>query len=258
MKIRFYSDLHLEFGKFRPPDPRDSDTILVLAGDIGVKLGAMAFIEREAPKYRDVIYVAGNHEFYNGNYPEVLERLRNVCHIPNFHFLENRAVVIDNVKFLGATLWTDMKNDDWFVKNTIKRRMNDFQCIRNDSTKTYNKKRQCYFTPEYAYVLHKQTLDFFEKELSNDQMKTVIVTHHSPTLDGTDHERYGLSDMTYAYYTPLEYIMERYDHLTHWVFGHTHKTLDNEYFGTRVLSNPRGYLGHEVNPNFRPNWEIDV
>jgi len=254
MNIRLYSDLHLEFGKFTPPDP-EPNTILVLAGDIGVKLGAMSFLERNAHKYKAVIYVAGNHEFYNGNINTILSRWRNTTHIPNLHFLENEYIVIDNIKFLGGTLWTGMNDDDWFVKQKVGNCMNDFQVIQVGKERSTHK---TWFTTSMAIVMHKETLEFFKEELSKDTMQTVIVSHHSPTIHGCNTARYGYTDMTHAYYTPLEYLMEQHDHLTHWMFGHTHVSMDMDIYDTRVLSNPRGYVGHEVVDSFKPNFKVII
>jgi hypothetical protein len=256
MKIRFYSDLHLEFGKFTVPDP-DPDTVLILAGDIGVKLSALSFIEKNFAKFKAVIYILGNHEYYNGNMNNVLSRWRAVTHIPNLHFLENDSVVIDNVRFLGCTLWTGLNNDDWAVKQYVGLRMNDFKIIRVGK-ETHNRRGKVWFTPELSVVLHKQSLDFLKKELESSKEKTVVVTHHSPIINGIDSDRYGVSDLNYAYYTPLEYLMDAHDHLTHWIFGHTHKTLDMDVYGTRVLSNPRGYVGHDLNTSFNTKWDIEV
>jgi hypothetical protein len=256
MKIRFYSDLHLEFGNFTVPDP-EPDTVLILAGDIGVKLSALSFIEKNYSKFKAVVYVLGNHEFYNGNMNDVLTRWRNVTHIPNLHFLENDSVVIDNIRILGCTLWTDMNNDDFAVKAQVGLCMNDYKIIRVGK-ETYNKRGKIALSPSMTVVLHKESLDFLNKELESSNQKTLVVTHHSPIINGVNSERYGTSMINYAYYTPLEYLMDKHDHLTHWIFGHTHKSLDMDVYGTRVLSNPRGYVGHDQNESFNPKWDIEV
>jgi len=258
MKIRIYSDLHLEFGKFRVPDA-DPDTVLILAGDIGVKLSAMSFIERVAPKFKAVIYIAGNHEFYGGNMNTVLSRWAAVDHIPNFYFLNDEKVVIDGVRFLGSTLWTDMNNDDSIVKQFCQVRMNDYKII-SVGEESYSKRKtnKTFLSPSMTVCLHKQSMAFLEKELEASTEQTVVITHHSPTINGVNSERYDLDALTYSYYTPLESVMDRYGHLTHWVFGHTHKSLDIDIYGTRVLSNPRGYVGYEVNSEFDPSMELEI
>jgi hypothetical protein len=40
-----------------------------------------------------------------------------------------------------------------------------------------------------------------------------------------------------------------------WIHGHTHYHVDYHIFGTRVLSNPRGYKGFETIANY---FEIEV
>lgn len=257
MKIRFYSDLHLEFGSFRLPPPDCKDIVLVLAGDIGVGLLAVPWLERYGKDFKAIIYVAGNHEYYRQNMDKNIRRMREVSTLDNFHFLENDTVIIDNVKFVGATLWTDLNKGDAFTKWYIKARMNDFNMIQTGK-EVYNNKHKTYLTPELWETMHKQSVAFITEELKETNIQTVVVTHHAPTVLGANTQRYGHTEMTYGYYTSLEYLMDMAPQLTHWIFGHTHFTLDKDIFGTRVLSNPRGYVGHEVNDKFRPLWEVKL
>ncbi len=43
-----------------------------------------------------------------------------------------------------------------------------------------------------------------------------------------------------------------------WIHGHTHDSFDYFIGGTRVICNPRGYFGYELNPDFNPGLVIDV
>ena len=75
MKIRMLSDLHLEFHDYRvAPMPDDKETVLVLEGDIGCIHGNREqylklcdFIGYCSSKFREVIWVMGNHEHYKGS-----------------------------------------------------------------------------------------------------------------------------------------------------------------------------------------------
>ena len=40
--------------------------------------------------------------------------------------------------------------------------------------------------------------------------------------------------------------------------GHVHHTSDYNVGQCRVISNPRGYPGYEVNPLFDPKYEVEV
>ena len=70
MRVQILSDLHLEFGPFTV-EKIDRD-LLILAGDIHVGEKAIDFIEKQL-EISPVIYILGNHEFYNNEYHQVLE-----------------------------------------------------------------------------------------------------------------------------------------------------------------------------------------
>ena len=106
MRLQVFSDLHLEFGPFEPVLKKPD--VVVLAGDIhdgtaGVKWAKKSF--RDCP----VIYVLGNHEFYNHAMPDLIRELRREAKGSNVHVLENNAVEIGGFVFLGCSLWTDFQ-----------------------------------------------------------------------------------------------------------------------------------------------------
>jgi hypothetical protein len=104
MKLHIVSDLHAGFGAFDLPET-DAD-VLVLAGDVDVGLRGMR-MAREWARGRPVIYVAGNHEFYGESIPRHITKLREAAAGTEVRFLENEGAVIDGVRFLGCTLWTN-------------------------------------------------------------------------------------------------------------------------------------------------------
>jgi predicted phosphodiesterase len=235
MKIRYYSDIHLEFSNFKIPEG-DSETILVLAGDIGVGGSALQWIERNTKEYLAVIYVAGNHEFYvNKNIGKVQKSLKN-ADIPNLYFLENDKVTVGGIDFLGCTLWTDMNNDCPTAKAYCALRMNDYKIISARGTRY--KRDQVWLTPDHTVAFHRESVAWLEKEIESAENPVVVVTHHSPVIEGLSRDRYKPSDLDYAYYTDLTHLMGK---PKFWIFGHTHKQVDIDKNGTRVLSNPRGY-----------------
>lgn len=64
-------------------------------------------------QFPHVIYIAGNHEFYHGNWKASIQYLRDECSkFDNVYFLEQDLKVIDDVTFIGATLWTDCNKGD--------------------------------------------------------------------------------------------------------------------------------------------------
>lgn len=106
MKIQVISDLHMEFGSellhYTGAD------LIIMAGDvhIGTKgVEWMQTLQIDTP----VIYVLGNHEYYKGNYPKTLHKIKEAAEGTNIIVLENDTVLIDDITFHGATLWTDFE-----------------------------------------------------------------------------------------------------------------------------------------------------
>ena len=129
MRLQVFSDLHLEFGWFEPA--LKSPDVVVLAGDIhqgtaGVKWAKLYC--RDCP----VIYVMGNHEFYNHSIPDLIKALRREARGSNVHVLENNAFIINGFVFLGCSLWTNFHlwPDAREAMSVADREMSDFWLIK--------------------------------------------------------------------------------------------------------------------------------
>ena len=128
MRVWVLSDLHLEFGAIELPKV-DAD-LVVLAGDTnlgfeGVRWAKSAF---SIP----VVMVLGNHEYYHQVYPRLIPGLKKECQGTGITILENSAVTIAGVTFLGCTLWTSFATvpNSTMSKILAARGMNDYQSIR--------------------------------------------------------------------------------------------------------------------------------
>jgi hypothetical protein len=109
MKLHVLSDLHLEFDARHPPwaPPATGADVVILAGDIHNGTGGIDWAE-QAFAGTPVIYVPGNHEFYGMRHGPALTRLKaRAVQSPNVRVLDEDELLIDGVRFLGATLWTD-------------------------------------------------------------------------------------------------------------------------------------------------------
>lgn len=73
MKILALSDLHVDLADFTPPQV-DIDMV-VLAGDIH-KSDLGIYWARQTWPDKEIIYIAGNHEYYRKDRLKVLENLR--------------------------------------------------------------------------------------------------------------------------------------------------------------------------------------
>lgn len=253
MKVSIISDIHSEF-LHRPVKNTDKADVLILAGDIFVaddfrapdsldstrylrKVDYNVFLNTVSQEFEQVIYVAGNHEFYHGKWAQTIDILAEECsYFSNINFLERDTVIIDDVAFYGATLWTDIDKGDPVSTYSIKSIMNDYKQITYDISGNYRRLR-----PEDTINRHLtsiKSLDHTYKVVS----KLFVVTHHAPSYHSIAEEWMGdFSNVAYA--SNLEnFILDR-PNITHWVHGHIHSPSDYMIGDTRVIANPAGYPG---------------
>lgn len=250
MNILYFSDLHLEFGKLKyKKENFEKIDLIIAAGDIGVGLGGVHGLTKMIPSTIPVLYVSGNHEYYNKEITLTDERLLEFCQkTPNIKFLQNSSFEFINkdkiYKFIGGTLWTDFnlngEHNSWFAMQKAKNVMNDYRCIRYKNN---------LLTPGLTKNLHEETLRFILLELQNTEKydKIFIITHHTPSIQSC----YIRNELTPAYGSNLEYLMRDYK-IDYWIHGHVHNTNDYKIYNTQILSNPRGYVNYETNPEFDP------
>ena len=274
MKIAIASDVHLEFGDLILKNEENAD-VLILSGDIcvasdfresdglvesGKSQRYVDFFSRCAFEFPKVLYVAGNHEHYYGDYAETFSTLRKYLgHIENLHILDKEHVVIGDVTFIGGTLWTDMNAQDPVTLAHIRGVMNDFRVIENSnemvSYRTFDvneegtqiptfHKRPAKFLPEDTVQDHKKMLEYIHV---NTAMlgKCVVVGHHAPSKAST-HPRYQTEVIVNgAYSSRLDQFILDHPQIKLWTHGHTHEEFDYMVGTTRVVCNPRGYINYE-------------
>lgn len=266
MFLRSISDIHLEFSKGEfdiPKLPTDKDTVLVLAGDIGIAMNEwtyVPFIEKMSERFLHIIYINGNHEHYKGkfltSYSKIADRLSLIT---NADIMEKETMVINNVAFVCATLWTDMSKQNPHVIWEAQQSMNDYKTIRHGPTSEPWKWK---LRPHDTVMDHIKAKSFIFEEIKKhktDGKKVVVVTHHAPhakSLEGSD-DAFRYASLNGAYYTELfEDIMDTQPDL--WCHGHLHQSSDYKIGKTRILCNPRGYFPDGLNPDFNPELLIEV
>lgn len=192
MKLRVMSDVHVEFFAFRPPEaPAD---VVVLAGDVLNEHYGLIWARRSFPA-TPIVYVMGNHEFYNADYERVLERARKEAQPLEIHLLENDHAVIDGVRFLGMTLWTDFAVEEPthsanFSMWHANQQMADFSLIR------YRGGR---LSAEATREFHRISRRWLSERLAEPfDGKTVVVTHHLPHRGSIDRQ-YQLDPLNPAF-----------------------------------------------------------
>ncbi len=248
MKIRILSDLHLEF-KTISIDFTDCD-IVVLAGDIHIKDKAINWIQSQV-KDKPVLYILGNHEYYGKAYPKLIKDLKEKTQGSNIHILENDTFSLNDINFLGCTLWTDF---DLFGEP----RLTGFQCQQNMSD--FKKIR---LSPKYSKLrsidvasIHYRSLTWLNNELKELQgQKNVVITHHAPSIESIA-EQNRADDISAAYASDLTKLIKE-NKPNYWIHGHLHESLSYNVGSCLVVCNPRGYPD-EPNFNFDENYTIEI
>lgn len=249
MKIRLMSDLHLEFANFRIPQMEDDkDTVLVLAGDINIGLQAKNWITHYADRFYAIVYVMGNHEFYNNDIVKVIDRWSAPCAVPsNVFVLTNEVKHIRDVTFIGTPLWSDLNKADYFEVETARKGVNDFNITQYADQP---------FTPEIHMFLHEKAKTFVNNSLARATGKTVVVTHFLPTVNAIT-SRFQGKPLNSYFAANMDSTISTYSPDL-WLFGHTHDSIDKMLGNTRIVCNPRGYAGHELNYDFDSSKVIEI
>jgi predicted phosphodiesterase len=281
MKIAVASDVHLEFGDLDLTNNNNAE-VLILSGDILVAKditqrdpdGIMGseyrsnryhdFMQRCSAQFPHVIYIMGNHEHYNGDFARTETHLKDVLsYLPNVYLLEKEIRIIGDVTFIGGTLWTDMNNGDGITLYHMTSMMNDFRCVENSNRvvnyKNYEqingvdnrekpifKTRTAKFSPEDAMEEHVKFRGYIQQIIEGKpDQKFVVCGHHSPSKLST-HPRYADDVIMNGGYSSdmNDYILD-HPQIRLWTHGHTHHPFDYQIGSTRIVCNPRGYVGYE-------------
>lgn len=295
MKIAVCSDIHLEFGPIELKNSQDAD-VLILSGDICVAndlfykednaIGSHKsqryheFFQTCCQNFPHVIYIMGNHEHYHFDFAKTYQHLKDrLGYLNNLYLLEKETLVLDDVTFIGGTLWTNMNDEDTSTMRTVLGLMNDYRGIKNSNRVTYytvpiyekdengiykvddegmyikagnmRKEEVAKFSPEDSVEDHKKFVQFID-EVTKDkwQEKFVVVGHHAPSKQST-HPRYADEfEVNGAYSSDLNEFIAHRPQIKLWTHGHTHEDFDYCVGSTRVVCNPRGYQGYESKEAF--------
>jgi 3',5'-cyclic AMP phosphodiesterase CpdA len=254
MKLHIISDLHLSVHSLAPP--RTDADVVVLAGDIARPPEAIAWaLGFEKP----VVLVPGNHEFYGSSLQETVQELRRLAQGAGVHVLDNDRLVLDGIRFLGSTLWTDFlaagsgatQREAMLQSRQFNR---DFSRIRAEPGTDGR-----LFTPQDCAALFACNAQWLRAQLALPFAgPTVVVTHHAPSLRSVP-ARFAGSPLNPNFVSDAEQLLAG-GNARLWVHGHLHDSFDYAVHGTRVLCNPRGYArdGINENPHFDPQLTVDI
>ncbi len=269
MKFRFFSDLHLEHDvahKKRasiadlwvpPPLPGESDTVLILAGDIWNGVRPLRFkneswIAGLSNRFKAVVVILGNHDFWGANVTKLTTKWRNgiaEAGLENVHLLEladgpsHGSIVIDGIRVLGSTLWTDMGNYNPLVSLKFDHENGGGgRSLWNDRNFIRAEINYIKFSSKHWLQAHRNALKNLALALEVGDEPVLLVTHHAPCLRSAD-SRANASDplSQYLYASDLSNLILDHPRIRQVIHGHTHAALDYFMGDVRVRCNPRGY-----------------
>lgn len=263
VKLLVLSDLHIEFAPFEPDRAAVAAAdVVVLAGDIHNGVAAAAWA-RAAFGDKPIVYVAGNHEFYGEKWFGHVQALHEASREHGIHFLENEAVDIGGLRFLGCSLWTDFeffgadrKHD---CMREAQRQLNDYRLIKVEKTPEISLAQSRRLQPAHTVLRFRRSVQWLEQCLAGaDPSRTVVVTHHAPHR-GSVAPHFAEDPVTAAFGSDLTRLMGK---ASLWIHGHMHDSSDYTVDGTRVVCNPLGYpirTGRQFeNDSFAPGLIVDV
>jgi Icc-related predicted phosphoesterase len=270
MKIQLFSDLHLEVPSSFVPEPVSGAELLVLAGDIGSYQGGSQLAGNDfglehfspLPQYgawpQPVLFVPGNHEYDGLDFDEADTRLRQCCDRLGIRWLEREMALIDGVRFLGTTLWSDfdaLTPPDASAELADKLRNKAMRAANFYLTRTGAQRNGAPFVAEGVREQALVCQTWLREALAaHFDGPTVVVTHFAPSLHSAD-PRYGLAPGTAGFCNALDELLER---TTLWLHGHLHCHNDYRHRGCRVVANPLGYAKKGEQVYFRSSLLIDT
>ena len=257
LEIQIVSDLHIEYKNNDVPDPlkfiTPSTPILALLGDIGslYKFNQLrSFLEQICKHFEYVLYVPGNHEYYNNQSYEcegkTFNELTKIMFsletlIPNLYILDKNAVIFNDICVIGCTLWSH-------AKITIPKFIVQ---IHDINTNVYNKR-------------HDDDVKYINDMISycnDNNLKLVVLTHYPPTYDvftkNNDNFFKKRDRFISLYASDLNHLLTK-NKIHTWVSGHIHQNYDflsND--GTRIVGNQYGKPKDRIT-DFSKNFVVKI
>lgn len=255
MKIYYASDIHSEYLKHvHIPKLNEKPDVIVLAGDIGVADQAPDYVAAIADAFpaADIIWVAGNHEFYGVNIDAQLYDYRLFAQDhPRIHFLENDKLVLQGITFLGCTLWTDFSALGASAQT---------QCMDNNQRLAdffYIHTRTGKFTAEESCTRFNESYQWLDTELATCDMETTVVVTHFPPCREARHGEIE-EDFLAAYFQANALDLIKDHQPKYWIYGHNHWSDRFSIGATQLLSNQLGYAKElSVRQRFDPQAFIE-
>ena len=267
MKIRVISDLHIDVNEEYPFELNDKDTFTIVCGDIS------GYVDRTSKwlqeNIKQGIFVAGNHMVYNNSNHSIeyfhTQYQKNFPLEAPISFMENQYKIIDDIVFIGATLWTDYnllgKDKQSLYMWYATRCLNDFEYGKtNISGNIENESKECLkrITPEYCIEVFNKTVSYIDDICKQyPDKKIVVITHHAPSIQSVPkHLIREVSTPCFA--SNLEEFILNHPNIKLWCSGHIHQFNDYYIGDCRIVCNPRGYVKYHEKTGFNEDFTIEI
>ena len=293
MKIRIFSDIHIDVNQGFPFSLKDKETFTLIPGDISGNVKGSAKWIRE--NIHNGMFVAGNHDpAYNDLGWTIKKQKQYLAEkFPidgDVTFLDEQVGVMSkqipdtNILVIGSTLYTDYAYPDATMKRCVSeskswkevaynmnvndpivaanlymasRGLNDFRWGHVEGD--FGDKQRTVRPMDYLSWFN-ITFDRIQELVNQNHDKDIIVmTHHCPTPKCIS-EQYIGNDMNASYVSDLEEFITSHPNIRAWVCGHVHSqtiTTVGEN-GQLIVCNPRGYERNFEADCWNPNTFIDT
>lgn len=237
MQIQYLSDLHLDASNMDWSKVVNTKSdIICLIGDISYQDQLLNLCLDRLSSSRPIILVPGNHEYDGHRLYERDAQIQEICDsYPNTHYLNNKSIILNGVKFIGTCLWSDLRTD-WpkisldEIQERVEVSIGHLKTIRTP-TGAMNSKD--------IIALHEKAKDFIKYSLTHENenvLSKVVLTHFAPSKSSI-----ALANSTLFNSYHVSSCEELIGLADYWLHGHLHDTSEYKVEDCQVLSNPRGY-----------------
>ena len=256
MRCHYVSDLHLESQDFQLPLPEGD--ILIVAGDLcharaldpartdrysaAQRERTLRFADRALTNFAHVLFVPGNHEHYDGVCDDTVALLR--ARLPGFTVLDGDAREIGGVRFIGATLWSDLEGGDPACMARVRRRMGEYFFVKKRTYNPQGATALAKLQPADTLAMHRAAWTSLSAALAASSKPAVVITHHAPSFKGCN-PRHAGNGLDGAYASRLDDAIASLSVIAAWVHGHTHICRRYAIGSVPVYANCRGFDGKD-------------
>lgn len=248
-KIALLSDLHVEHHALSPGYGVDfteirglkKTDIFCIPGDIadGIDEGRVVLEYIARLTRAQIVFVMGNHDYLHHDLDRSTVELMRSDLPANVHVLDNEALIIDRVRILGCTLWTDLIGYD--ESDSLYQVMPDYSYIYAPNGEL--------ITPSDTQAAHVRSVEFLSRELATPfDGKTIMMSHHAPSNHSRNRKKQDNDVLAPFFYSDLDHLIKKYqpDLVLH---GHTHYPVDYHIDTSRVIHHPMPKPDEPVTPN---------